>query len=173
MKEETLQAAREAWNRDPETAAQALLGVSAEEIFITALRGCNQHKHKPGCPDADGVGDKEANKTSFSDEEDFRNKARAAYKNGNLDKLIKETKWDKVENINRANLYFTKINGQKVMLVKYKQGRGADYVAKGDGSPEFLDPYLYKTPQEIAKEEGISVPEAFNKAVKRKRELGE
>ncbi len=35
----------------------ALLGKSSEELFITALRGCNQHKHKPGCPDADGEGD--------------------------------------------------------------------------------------------------------------------
>ena len=34
----------------------ALLGKSSEEVFIEALRGCNQHKHKPGCPDADGVG---------------------------------------------------------------------------------------------------------------------
>lgn len=54
MTEETIQAARRAWANDPEAAAQALLGCSAEELFITALRGCNQHKHKPGCPDADG-----------------------------------------------------------------------------------------------------------------------
>lgn len=54
MNEETIQAARAAFKRDPETACQAMLGCSAEEMFVTALRGCNQHKHKPGCPDAEG-----------------------------------------------------------------------------------------------------------------------
>ena len=62
MTEETIQAARRAWANDPEAAAQALLGCSAEELFITALRGCNQHKHKPGCPDADGGGDSKKEK---------------------------------------------------------------------------------------------------------------
>lgn len=56
MNEETIQAARAAFKRDPETACQAMLGCSAEEMFVTALRGCNQHKHKPGCPDAEGGG---------------------------------------------------------------------------------------------------------------------
>lgn len=56
MNEETIQAARRAWANDPEAAAQALLGCSAEELFITALRGCNQHGHKPGCPEAEGGG---------------------------------------------------------------------------------------------------------------------
>ena len=55
MNEETIQAARAAFKRDPETACQAMLGCSAEEMFVTALRGCNQHKHKPGCPDASGA----------------------------------------------------------------------------------------------------------------------
>ena len=57
MNEETIQAAREAWRRDPESAARAILGVSAEELFceaVKAAKGCNQHKHKPGCPDAEG-----------------------------------------------------------------------------------------------------------------------
>ena len=58
MNEKSIQAAREAFNRDPETACQALLGCSAEEMFITALRGCNQHKHMPGGPDAEGGSDK-------------------------------------------------------------------------------------------------------------------
>ena len=56
MNEEQIKAAREAFKRDKETACQALLGCSAEEMFVTALRGCNQHKHKPGCPDANGGG---------------------------------------------------------------------------------------------------------------------
>lgn len=54
MNEETIQAARSAFKRNPEDACRAMLGCSAEEMFVTALRGCNQHKHKPGCPDADG-----------------------------------------------------------------------------------------------------------------------
>ena len=56
MNEEQINAARAAYQRDPETACQAMLGCSAEEMFVTALRGCNQHKHKPGCPDAEGGG---------------------------------------------------------------------------------------------------------------------
>ena len=64
MREETLQAAREAWKNDPEAACMALLGKSSEEVFIEALRGCNQHRHKPGCPDADGSGEGGANKES-------------------------------------------------------------------------------------------------------------
>lgn len=54
MNEEQIKAAKAAWQRDPETAAQALLGMSAEEVFVQAIRGCNQHKHKQGCPDAEG-----------------------------------------------------------------------------------------------------------------------
>jgi len=56
MNEETIQAARAAFKQDPETACKALLGCTPEEMFITALRGCNQHKHKPGCPEAEGGG---------------------------------------------------------------------------------------------------------------------
>lgn len=56
MNEETIQAAREAWKNDREAACMALLGKSSEEVFIEALRGCNQHGHKPGCPEADGGG---------------------------------------------------------------------------------------------------------------------
>lgn len=54
MNEEQIKAAKAAWQRDPDTAAKALLGMIAEEVFIQAIRGCNQHNHKPGCPDADG-----------------------------------------------------------------------------------------------------------------------
>lgn len=54
MNEEQIQAARAAFARDPEAACVALLGKAPEEVFIEALRGCNQHKHKPGCPDAGG-----------------------------------------------------------------------------------------------------------------------
>jgi len=54
MNEEQIQAARAAFARDPEAACVALLGKAPEEVFIEALRGCNQHKHKPGCPEAEG-----------------------------------------------------------------------------------------------------------------------
>lgn len=54
MNEETMQAARAAWRRNPEDAAMAMLGVTPEELFVQAIRGCNQHGHKQGCPDADG-----------------------------------------------------------------------------------------------------------------------
>ena len=62
MNEETIQAAREAFKRDPETACRAMLDCSSEELFVQALKGCNQYGHKPGCPDADGGGgDKKSN----------------------------------------------------------------------------------------------------------------
>ncbi len=51
MNEEQIKAAKAAWQRDPETAAQALLGMSAEEVFIHAIRGCNQHIHAKGFAD--------------------------------------------------------------------------------------------------------------------------
>ena len=54
MNDEMIQAARAAWQKDPEAACMALLGKSSQEVFIEALRGCNQYKHKPGCPDAEG-----------------------------------------------------------------------------------------------------------------------
>lgn len=50
--EEAVTAAKAAWLRDPETAAQAIAGCSIEEAVRAA--GCNQYKHKPGCPQADG-----------------------------------------------------------------------------------------------------------------------
>ena len=62
MNEETIQAARDAWRRNPEDAAMALLGITPEELFVQAIRGCNQHKHKPGCPDANGGGGGEEKK---------------------------------------------------------------------------------------------------------------
>lgn len=49
MNEEQMQAAREAFKRDKETACQAMLGCSSEELFVQALKGCNQYGHKPGC----------------------------------------------------------------------------------------------------------------------------
>lgn len=58
MNEETIQAARDAWRRNPEDAAMALLGITPEEMFVQAIRGCNQHGHKQGCPDANGGGEK-------------------------------------------------------------------------------------------------------------------
>lgn len=54
MNAEQIQAARAAFARDPEAACVALLGKAPEEVFIEALRGCNQHAHKPGCPEAGG-----------------------------------------------------------------------------------------------------------------------
>lgn len=81
MNEEQINAAREAFTRDPETACQALLGCSAEEMFITALRGCNQHKHKPGCPDYDGRAESDAKRLSELEKElqkASEEKARAA-----------------------------------------------------------------------------------------------
>lgn len=40
----------------------ALLGITPEEMFVQAIRGCNQHKHKEGCPDANGGGDSSADR---------------------------------------------------------------------------------------------------------------
>lgn len=48
--EEALRAARAQWVQDPKRAALALLGCDVVE----AARGCNQHKHKPGCDAAEG-----------------------------------------------------------------------------------------------------------------------
>ena len=90
MTEETIQAARRAWANDPEAAAQALLGCSAEELFITALRGCNQHKHKPGCPDADR--DPDVNKNGYDFKTGTMEKDRingAKIRRGKADKIIR------------------------------------------------------------------------------------
>ena len=48
--EEAVRAARAQWVQDPKRAAVALLGCDVVE----AARGCNQHKHKPGCDAAEG-----------------------------------------------------------------------------------------------------------------------
>ena len=52
-----IQAARAAFKQNPEAACKAILGCTTEELFceaVKAARGCNQHAHKPGCPDAEG-----------------------------------------------------------------------------------------------------------------------
>lgn len=57
MNEEMIQAARAAFKKNPEAACKAILGCTTEDIFceaVKAARGCNQHAHKPGCPDAEG-----------------------------------------------------------------------------------------------------------------------
>ena len=146
----------------------ALLGKSSEEVFIEALRGCNQHKHKPGCPDADG-GEKEG----FADAEDFLEKARAAYKNKNLSDFVRDTKWDRTVKLNHGDMFFKTINGTEYALVKNAPGHGADYIAGPSLTEDFLDEYLYKTPQQLADQEGISVQEAFDKYLNRKKELGQ
>lgn len=64
MNEEQIKAAKAAWKRDPETAAQALLGMSAEEVFVQAIRGCNQYSHVKGCPDYDGRSEADAKRLS-------------------------------------------------------------------------------------------------------------
>lgn len=48
--EDAVRAARAQWVQDPKRAAVALLGCDVVE----AARGCNQHKHKPGCDAAEG-----------------------------------------------------------------------------------------------------------------------
>jgi hypothetical protein len=67
--EEAVTAAKAAWLRDPETAAQAIAGCSIEEAVSAA--GCNQYKHKPGCPEAEG-GDPMKNMTNKQKYELFR-----------------------------------------------------------------------------------------------------
>jgi predicted metal-binding protein len=57
MNDEMIQAARAAFKKNPEAACKAILGCSPDELFceaVKAARGCNQHGHKPGCPDAVG-----------------------------------------------------------------------------------------------------------------------
>lgn len=51
--EDAVRAARAQWVQDPKRAAVALLGCDVVE----AARGCNQHKHKPGCDAAEGGDD--------------------------------------------------------------------------------------------------------------------
>ena len=91
MNEETIQAARRAWANDPEAAAQALLGCSAEELFITALRGCNQHKHKPGCPDADGGGHESVKKSNRDVYQIYNNRT------GKLESVAEEEIFDFID----------------------------------------------------------------------------
>lgn len=84
MNDEFLQAARKAWRRDPESAAVAILGVSAETLFceaVKAARGCNQHKHKPGCPDAGHEGSGSTEKKSETPEERTKRIVVGAIKN--------------------------------------------------------------------------------------------
>lgn len=69
MNDEQIKAAKAAWQRDPDTAAKALLGMIAEEVFIQAIRGCNQHAHKPGCPDYDGRSAADAQRLAELEEE--------------------------------------------------------------------------------------------------------
>lgn len=57
--EDAVRAARGMWIQDPKWAALALLGCDVVE----AARGCNQHKHQPGCDAAEG-GDDEKYKDS-------------------------------------------------------------------------------------------------------------
>ena len=91
MTDEQIQAARAAFKRNPEDACRAMLGCSAEEMFVTALRGCNQHKHKPGCPEADGGGDKswadkstaEKLKSALATQKKAREKAESNYSEEN------------------------------------------------------------------------------------------
>lgn len=57
--EGTVSAAKAMWERDPQTAAQAIAGCSIEEA-VSAARGCNQHKHKPGCDAENNSSDTES-----------------------------------------------------------------------------------------------------------------
>lgn len=57
---EAVDAGRKQWERDPHSVALAMLGSGD---LVEAARGCNQHKHKPGCDAADG-GDGEEYKDS-------------------------------------------------------------------------------------------------------------
>lgn len=50
--EEAVTAACAQWVEDPQRVALALLG---RGDVVEAARGCNQHKHKPGCEAADGA----------------------------------------------------------------------------------------------------------------------
>ena len=125
MNEETIQAARAAFKRDPETACQAMLGCSAEEMFVTALRGCNQHKHKPGCPDADGGGDKswadkstaEKLKSALATQKKAREKAESNYSEENRGML------------NAANARVDKYE-RKLLEEETELFKGASYVQK-------------------------------------------
>lgn len=53
--EEAVEAAKTMWKRNPHDAALVIAGCSVEEA-VSAARGCNQYKHKPDCPEADGAG---------------------------------------------------------------------------------------------------------------------
>lgn len=94
MNEEMIQAAREAWRRDPESAARAILGCSAEELFceaVKAARGCNQHAHKPGCPDAEGGADTNAKRGKVNQPLSLKGEEQEVFikvdKDGNYNKL--------------------------------------------------------------------------------------
>ena len=111
-------------------------------------------------------------KEGFADGEDFLEKARAAYKNGKLSDFVRDTKWDRTAKTNHSDIFFKTINGTEYGLVKRNPGRGADYIAGPSLTEDYLDEYLYKTPQQLAEQEGISVQEAFDKYLNRKKELG-
>lgn len=56
-----VQAAKAMWLKDPQSTSQAIAGGSIKETiagdFVQSARGCNQYKHKPGCPEEDEKGD--------------------------------------------------------------------------------------------------------------------
>ena len=54
---EAVEAGRKQWEHDPHSVALAMLGSGD---LVEAARGCNQHKHKPGCDAADGGDDRDA-----------------------------------------------------------------------------------------------------------------
>lgn len=66
--EGTVSAAKAMWERDPQTAAQAIAGCSIEEA-VSAARGCNQYKHKPGCPEEDST--EHSNDRSWADKSNY------------------------------------------------------------------------------------------------------
>lgn len=103
MNEEQIKAAKAAWQRDPDTAAKALLGMIAEEVFIQAIRGCNQHAHKPGCPDADGDRDPDINENGIdletgTSERDRINGAKLRFSKANKVLRLIEQELNKDEN---------------------------------------------------------------------------
>ena len=116
MNEEQINAARAAYQRDPETACQAMLGCSSEELFVEALRGCNQHGHKQGCPEAEGGGGW-LNKST-------EDKLKAALK------TQKKAKEKAENNYSKENRGF--LNAATAQVNKYKKQIAASVVEKSD-----------------------------------------
>lgn len=189
MNEEQIKAAKAAWQRDPETAAQALLGMSAEEIFVTALRGCNQHKHKPGCPDAEGgAGNRDKiesgllkpwkgreDRAAFEDSSEYTlawEKLKKAEKTRDKAKEAFDKDGFKQEGyLNAANAKFNRARDNYYSVIKNELSKAANESEKAVNALREVSDNLVKGKKSIAARKILSDVISANETIQRQKKL--